>query len=182
MRRSSASLAAFAVGLWLAAALAQQPPEPATYRDGAYNAPVPATLKGAEVLTAAQAESLWRAGVAFVDVLPQVPRPPNLPATAIWRDAPHADIPRSLWLPDTGYAQLAPVMRDYLERGLLKALDGDRARPVVIYCKRDCWMSWNAAKRALEMGFTRVAWFPDGVEGWSEAGLPLEPRKPEPRP
>lgn len=182
MRRSSASLAAFAVALWLGAALAQQPAEPDAYRDGAYNAPVPATLKGAEVLTAAQAESLWRAGVAFVDVLPQVPRPPNLPATAIWRDAPHADIPRSLWLPDTGYARLAPAMRDYLERGLLKALDGDRARPVVIYCKRDCWMSWNAAKRALEMGFTRVAWFPDGVEGWSEAGLPLEPRKPEPRP
>ena len=28
-----------------------------------------------------------------------------------------------------------------------------RSRTLVIYCKADCWMSWNAAKRAVSWGF-----------------------------
>ncbi len=92
---------------------------------------------------------MWRAGdAAFIDVLPQAPRPKNLPADVVWRDKPRFDIPGSLWLPDTGYGELAPVMLDYFRRGLDKALAGG-ARPLVFYCLKDCWMSWNAAKRAL---------------------------------
>ncbi len=35
-------------------------------------------------------------------------------------------------------------------------------------------MSWNAAKRALALGYQNVAWYPDGTDGWHEAGLPLQ--------
>jgi hypothetical protein len=28
----------------------------------------------------------------------------------------------------------------------------------------------------------RVIWYPDGTDGWSEAGLPLEDAQPIPRP
>ncbi len=35
-------------------------------------------------------------------------------------------------------------------------------------------MSWNAAKRALEYGFSNVSWYPGGSDGWAKAGLPLE--------
>ncbi|MEA1648849.1 hypothetical protein UAJ10_07440 [Nitrospirillum sp. BR 11164] len=34
-------------------------------------------------------------------------------------------------------------------------------------------MSWNATKRAAGYGYTNVAWYPDGVDGWRAAGLPL---------
>jgi rhodanese-related sulfurtransferase len=34
-------------------------------------------------------------------------------------------------------------------------------------------MSWNAAKRALEYGYTNVMWFRDGTDGWQELGYPL---------
>ena len=30
---------------------------------------------------------------------------------------------------------------------------------LVFYCRADCWMSWNAAKRALAWGFATSGWF-----------------------
>jgi rhodanese-related sulfurtransferase len=43
-------------------------------------------------------------------------------------------------------------------------------------------MSWNAAKRALEMGYRRVVWYPDGTDGWQAAGYALADAKPLRRP
>ena len=158
------------------------PPEPNNYRDSDYRAPVPRTLRGARVVTTAEAEALWKAGAAvFIDVLPRPPKP-KLPPDTLWRDEPRPDIPGSLWLPDTGYGVLPPQIESYFRAGLAKATDGNRDRTVVIYCLRNCWMSWNAARRALAMGYTRVVWYPDGTDGWGEAGLPLKEATPEPRP
>jgi PQQ-dependent catabolism-associated CXXCW motif protein len=158
-------------------------PEPDSYRTGDYRAPTPATLKGTRVVTTAEAEALWKAGNAvFVDVMPRAPRPANLPAGTIWRDKPRQNIPGSVWLPDTGYGALAPVTADYLRRNLARVTAGNPAKLLVIYCLRDCWMSWNAAKRALAMGYTNVAWYPEGTDGWEDALLPLEDSKPVPGP
>jgi PQQ-dependent catabolism-associated CXXCW motif protein len=177
--------AAFVVALLAAPALAQQqePFEPEGYRTDNYRAPVPATLAGARVLTTGKAEAIWRASSgAFVDVMPRPPKPKNLPAGTVWRDAPRRNIPGSLWLPDTGYGNLPPAMEDYLERGLARAARGDKAALLVIYCLADCWMSWNAAKRALAYGYSNIAWYPDGTDGWERAKLPTEEAQPEPRP
>jgi len=73
-------------------------------------------------------------------------------------------------------------MLDYFSNGLQKAANGDRSHPLVFYCLADCWMSWNAAKRALSLGYSDVAWYPEGTDGWSAAGLPLREATPEPRP
>jgi PQQ-dependent catabolism-associated CXXCW motif protein len=168
------------VGALLAgAARAGDVPEPEGYRTGEYRAPTPATLRGARVVTTAQAKALWDGGEAvFVDVMPHAPRPANLPAGTIWRERPRQSIPRSIWLPDTGYGELAAVTESYLGDNLARATAGDRARLLVFYCLKDCWMSWNAAKRALAMGYTNVAWYPDGTDGWAGVDLPLEPATP----
>jgi PQQ-dependent catabolism-associated CXXCW motif protein len=164
-------------------ALAEQSPEPEGYRLSDYKAPVPATLKGAKPVDTHGAYALWAKGEAvFIDVLPQAPRPANLPAATIWRDKPREDIPRSIWLPDTGYGELHPSMQAYFRDGLQRASLGDKAAVLVFYCLADCWQSWNAAKRAVSLGYTAVIWYPDGTTGWEEAGYPLEPRSPEPRP
>ncbi len=161
----------------------QDPPEPEGYRTDNYRAPVPDTLAGARVLTTAQAEAIWRSGSGvFVDVLPRPPKPPNLPAGTIWRDKPRLNIPGSIWLPDTGYGALAAATEDYLRDGLANASGGDHAKLLVIYCQADCWMSWNAAKRALAYGYSNVAWFPEGTDGWQRADLPLKDSQPQPRP
>jgi PQQ-dependent catabolism-associated CXXCW motif protein len=156
--------------------------EPEGYRTEDYRAPTPATLKGARVVTTAEAEQIWRAGGAvFLDVLPHAPRPANLPPGTIWREKPRRNIPGSAWLPDTGYGTLAPVTENYLQTNLVRVTGGDRTKAIVVYCLRDCWMSWNAAKRILAMGYARVAWYPDGTDGWAEADLPLRESTPEPQ-
>jgi PQQ-dependent catabolism-associated CXXCW motif protein len=160
----------------------QNAPEPDEYRADNYRAPVPATLKGARVLTTAEAETIWRAGSGvFIDVLPRPPKPQNLPEGTVWREKPRLNIPGSIWLPDTGYGKLAAATEDYLRRGLERALGGDRNKLLVIYCQTDCWMSWNAAKRALSYGYANVAWYPEGTDGWERADLPMAESHPEPR-
>jgi PQQ-dependent catabolism-associated CXXCW motif protein len=167
----------------LAGATPDAPAEPDGYRMQDYRAPTPATLRDGAVLTTDDVHALWeKQRAVFIDVLPQPPRPPGLPASTIWHPKPRFDIPGSVWLPDTGYGALAPAMETYFDDGLNKASGGDHARVLVFYCLRDCWMSWNAAKRALTRGFTHVAWYPDGTDGWEDHGFPLEKREPVPRP
>ena len=157
-------------------------PEPEGYRSDNYRAPVPATLSGAKVLTTEEANAIWRAGAAvFIDVLPRPPKPPNLPAGTVWRDKPRLNIPGSVWLPDTGYGTLAAATEEYLRQGLARASGGDKTRLLVLYCLANCWMSWNAAKRALSFGYSNVAWYPDGTDGWQVANLPLVESQPEPQ-
>ncbi len=147
------------------------PKEPPGFRLENYRAPVPATLKGAVVLDTPQALRLWSQKTAvFIDALPRPPKPAGLPSGAIWRDAPRADIPGSIWLPDTGYGELAEPTLRYFENGLAEATKSDKSRPLVFYCLKDCWMSWNAAKRALAVGYANVYWYPDGTDGWAAAG------------
>ena len=135
------------------------------------------------MLSTTRPRDRWeRHDAVFIDVLPQAPRPAGLPASTIWREKPRDDIPGSVWLPDTGYGALAPVMERYFERGLEQATGGDRDRMLVFYCLANCWMSWNAAKRAIAIGYTHVAWYPEGTDGWAAEHLPLEPRTPLPRP
>ena len=157
-------------------------PEPDGYRTDNYRAPVPATLAGVRVLTTADAETIWRKGSAiFIDVLPRAPKPANLPEGTVWRDKPRLNIPGSVWLPDTGYGKLAEPTELYLRRGLERASGGNKSAMIVIYCQENCWMSWNAAKRVLSYGYSNVAWYPEGTEGWERANLPVADARPEPR-
>jgi len=129
MMRHVASLT-FAIIVSNAAARAEPlVPEPEGYRTEDYRAPVPATLAGGRVLTTAEAEAIWRArGGVFIDVLPRPPKPSNLPAGTLWRDKPRFNIPGSVWLPDTGYGELADATENYLRQGLTRASGGDRKR------------------------------------------------------
>jgi PQQ-dependent catabolism-associated CXXCW motif protein len=176
----------FFAAIWfvaIAGALAHgqsPPPEPGGYRMDDYRAATPATLTGARVVTTADAAELWKAGAAFVDVLPHVPRPANLAPGTIWREKTRMNIPGSIWLPDTGYGALAVATEHYLRDGLERVTGGARGKWLVIYCRLNCWMSWNAAKRALTMGYANVAWYPEGTEGWEAAGLPLQEAAPAP--
>ncbi len=171
--------------LLLAAALfptvaAGDVPEPDGYRDEPYRAPVPPTLDGATVLETSEAYDLWRRGDAvFVDVLPRAPKPANLPEGTIWRQPPRASIPGAVWLPNVGYAALAESDDRYFRDELAEAAGEDSSRAVVFFCLADCWMSWNAAKRAIEeYGYSDVYWYPDGTDGWIFDDRPTEPAEP----
>jgi PQQ-dependent catabolism-associated CXXCW motif protein len=183
MTKLAVRIALAMVTFIIANARAAEVLEPDNYRLEDYRAPTPATLRGAAAIGTQEAERIWRSGIAsFIDVLPRPPRPRNLPEGTLWRDKPRANIPDSIWLPDIGYGELAPSMLDYFSNGLEKATRGNHAKLLVLYCLADCWMSWNAAKRALALGYPNVAWYRDGTDGWLAAGLPLQDSTPEPRP
>ena len=171
-----------AIALTVAAA-APPAPEPSDYRTQDYRAPTPATLSGARVISTSQARALWQAHAAvFIDVLPQPPRPAGLPPGTIWQPQPRRDIPGSVWLPDVGYGALAAPMQAYFARNLRTVSNGAHDRTLVFYCLAQCWHSWNAAKRAVALGYTAVAWYPGGTDAWQSAGLPVQLRQPEERP
>jgi PQQ-dependent catabolism-associated CXXCW motif protein len=162
-----------------AASTSIAPPEPAHYRTDDYRSPTPSTLQGATVVSSADAMTLWKAhGTLFIDVLPSPRKPDKLPPQTLWHVPEHLNIPGSVWLPNTGAGVLAPPAAAYFRDQLQRLTGGDRMAPLLFYCLRDCWMSWNAAKRAIELGYGRVTWFPDGTDGWTEIGGPLQPCEP----
>lgn len=173
--------AAALVGLLLAPMMtAAQVEEPDEYRMDHYRAPVPETLSGATVVDSETAYELWSTGkVAFIDVLPRPPKPTNLPEGTIWREKPRHSIPGAIWLPNVGYGALAEVTHVYFRTGLEKATSGDLGHPILIFCLEECWMSWNAAKRALEYGYETVYWMPDGTDGWTFFDYPTEELIPQ---
>jgi len=158
-------------------------PEPTGYRMDNFRTPVPKTLAGAKgVLTAEAGKRLMdEQHAAFIDVYPRAPKPPNLPASTVWREPPHRSIKGAVWVPNVGYGVVSAETKAYFVSELARLTGGDTAKPVVFFCLRDCWMSWNAAKRAMELGYTAVYWLPDGSDGWEEAGFGLaviEPPQP----
>ena len=167
------------LGILAGAAGAQEVAEPDGYRMDHYRAPVPATITGATVLDTEAAHALWQSGeAAFVDVMPQAPKPDNLPEGTIWRDKPRDSIPGAIWLPNVGYGAIAEVTAEYFRAGLDQVTGGSKDHPVVFFCLEDCWMSWNAAKRAVEWGHSNIYWYPDGTDGWAFEEFPLEQVEP----
>jgi PQQ-dependent catabolism-associated CXXCW motif protein len=169
-----------AIALLLAAALtcpastAGEPepvPEPENYWVGPINGPVPATLRGAHVIDArALARLIARGGALIVDVSNLPRRPEGLSDDVLWDPPPHLGIPGSHWIPGVGLGVL-PASADEHFRHALVALTGEnRDRPLAIYCHERCWLSWNAAKRAVAYGYRSTYWFPGGIEGWRAAG------------
>lgn len=54
---------------------------------------------------------------------------------------------------------------------LQRMTDGDKQKPLVLYCQStQCWMSYNAALRAINMGYTNVLWYRGGIEAWKASG------------
>jgi PQQ-dependent catabolism-associated CXXCW motif protein len=156
-------------------------PEPTQFRTDHYRDDVPATLHGAAVIhTPALAALVATGHPLLIDVLP-APVPPPDPRPGLPRMVPpHQGIPGSLWLPDVGRGALNPAAEARFRASLATLTGGKRGAPMIFTCLSRCWMSWNAAKRAVGYGYTNVIWYPDGVDGWRDAGHPTTIITPAP--
>lgn len=150
--------------------------EPPGYRTDDYRAPTPAGLSGAATVTVGELRGLIERSpeVHLIDVMPAPPRPADRSPPAVWMPPPRYSLPGAAWLPNVGYGNLSQEQERYLRAGLEMLSMGDRKAKLVIFCEPNCWMSWNAAKRAVEWGYSNVYWYPDGATRWREAGYPLE--------
>ncbi|MBI4291252.1 MAG: sulfurtransferase [Betaproteobacteria bacterium] len=81
----------------------------------------------------------------------------------------------ALWLAGAGRgANFIDPLQAELAQWLAKTTGGDKAKPLVWFCVNpQCWLSYNAALRAVALGYSRVYWYRGGVEAWRAAGLPI---------
>ena len=75
-----------------------------------------------------------------------------------------------------GGAVLADDKRDAAVADRFQAMLGllapDKSAPVVFYCASpQCWLSVNAALRAVKLGYSKVQWYRGGLQAWRAAGL-----------
>jgi quinoprotein dehydrogenase-associated probable ABC transporter substrate-binding protein/PQQ-dependent catabolism-associated CXXCW motif protein len=157
-------------------------PEPEGYRTERYRAPTPATLEGATVVDTAGLQRLIASEQPVViDVMAKQLETED--EEAAWQPPPREHVAGSVWLPNVGLGSLSPEFMEYFEDSLAALSEDDAARPLVFYCDTNCWMGYNAAKRAVrELGYSNVYWYPEGVQGWQSAGLELVEAEPLPMP
>lgn len=153
------------------------------YRIDQFRSPVPNTVRGAKTVGTEDVVQLRKRednAPILIDVLPRPPKPEGLSATTLWLPPVRYNIPGSVWLPNVGYGRLSDDLEHYFRSNLSRLTNGDTSKPVILYCLDDCWMSWNAARRAAEWGYREVFWYPQGTDGWEFAEHPLEVSVPIP--
>lgn len=89
----------------------------------------------------------------------------------------HLTVPGAIWLPGAGRGA---SFEDEVQARLAKLLDfatrGVRGRQLVFFCSGPaCWLSYNAALRAVRLGYGDVRWYRGGLEAWRAANAPLAP-------
>lgn len=149
------------------------------YRSARYRAPVSVDPRPASrIALPAAIELAQRGGALFIDVMPAEGGVRD-PATGRWRlSIEHETITGAAWHPEAGRSPVDPALWQGLERAVAKARKRHPAKPVVVFCRADCWMSWNAARRLASRGLRGVWWLSEGTDGWHAAGLRLVTTRP----
>jgi PQQ-dependent catabolism-associated CXXCW motif protein len=91
----------------------------------------------------------------------------------------HDSLPGARWLPGAGRGRsFDDAVQSALEKTLRVLTQGDAGRPLVFFCaSAECWLSYNAALRAIALGYRAVYWYRGGIEAWIEADGDLTPAK-----
>ncbi len=89
----------------------------------------------------------------------------------------HDSLPGAFWLPGAGRGEsYDDAVQRQLGQTLAAATRGDRGRALVFFCQGPkCWLSYNAALRAVALGYREVCWYRGGIEAWLAAGGKLAP-------
>ncbi|MBO9661641.1 rhodanese-like domain-containing protein [Dokdonella sp.] len=141
-------------------------PPTAELHAGAMHGPTPASVPGGQVVTTPGLVALLgdrSLGARVFDVLGG---PETLPGAI-------AAVPAS----QPGSFQDATQQQ--FGQFLQQTTQGRRDVPLVFYCaSSQCWMSYNAALRAIRLGYTNVLWYRGGLEAWQAAGRPTQRAQP----
>jgi PQQ-dependent catabolism-associated CXXCW motif protein len=137
-----------------------------TLRTADYHAPTPREVPGAKTIGT----------IALRDSLQAQPQP--LLFDVLGGEV-HASLPGAIWLPGAGRGQsFTDTVQARIAQTLQALTKDDRRRPLVFFCQGpQCWLSYNAALRAVALGYEAVFWYRGGIEAWSAAGGDLAPLK-----
>jgi PQQ-dependent catabolism-associated CXXCW motif protein len=143
-------------------------PPTAALKIGEHASPTPLEVPGARSVATAELRQLLRA--------PAGERPLLFDVISEER---HVSLPGAVWLPGAGLGEsFEDEIQTRLSRTLGEGTGGDRARPMVFFCANArCWLSYNAALRAVRLGYTNVRWYRGGIEAWGRGGgVLVEPK------
>lgn len=130
--------------------------------DGPMHGPTPASIPGGQVITTKGLAALVHGRQAPYIIYDVLGQPEMLP-----------DAVPAVWLSQPGSFK-DPVQRQ-VGQMLGEQTQGRKDVALVFYClSRECWMSYNAALRAIHAGYTNVLWYRGGIEAWKWAGLPTQ--------
>ena len=137
-----------------------------TLRLADYSAPTPREVPGARTVGTAQLREWLRSEARDQPLLFDV----------LGGEA-HESLPDAIWLPGAGRGQsLQDAVQEQLASTLKAATKGERGRRLVFFCQGpQCWLSYNAALRAVALGYDAVYWYRGGIEAWLAAGGELAP-------
>jgi len=127
---------------------------------GTMHAATPRSAPGAKTITTRELVELYKGSkVVLINVLD-------------WTEGAFA-LPGTVWIQGMGKAQLSGS--EYLElRSLLSQVAPDKTAPLVVYCLSwECWLSYNAALTASDLGYTNLYWYRGGISAWNQARLPV---------
>ncbi len=123
--------------------------------------PTPREIPGARTISTAEVRKLLQAAPAkrpvFFDAL---------------GDEHHASLPGAISLPGVGHGtSFDDEIQGRLAKTLAAATGGDRGRTLIFFCTGPrCWLSYNAALRAVRLGYRDVRWYRGGLEAWGAGG------------
>ena len=123
----------------------------------------PLTIPGGHVITTMEMRQAAGSEILFIDV---------------WNTGAHPSLPGAILMPGAGNAgSFTDDTQQRLWTALSQLTNQQAQRPLVFFCTGPrCWESYNAALRAINMGFKTVLWYRGGLASWQAAGLPMPAR------
>lgn len=135
-------------------------------RTSRYHAPTPRGIPGGRVVTT----------LGLKAMLEKEPRPYLIDVLG---GGAHRTIAGAFWMAGAGAGDMSLDEEKRFLDAIAKFAGGDTGRPMVFFCSdSQCWLSYNAALRAVAAGYTGVMWYRGGLAAWLHAGFPMMVSEP----
>ena len=136
-------------------------PPTARLRTVGYHSPTPLKIPGGRV-------------VATPELKAMMERKPRPYLIDVLGGGIHRTLAGAFWMSGAGAGDMSKEEERRFAQAVANFAGGDKARPLVFFCvDAECWLSYNAALRAIALGYTNVTWYRGGIAAWSTAELPM---------
>ena len=123
-----------------------------------YHGPTPRQIPGGKVITTGELRKLME-------------REPRPYVIDVLGGGVHRTIAGAFWMLGSGPGDMSKDEEERFAKAIAAFAGGDKGRAMVFFCvDNECWLSYNAALRAIALGYTNVMWYRGGIAAWRAAG------------
>ena len=127
------------------------------YRTGDYHGPTPREIPGGRVVSTYELSQMMQ-------------RQPRPYVIDVLGGTIHRTISGAFWMIGAGAGDMTKDEEKRFVEAMGKFAGGNKSQPLVFFCvDSQCWLSYNAALRAIAAGYTNVMWYRGGVAAWRQA-------------